>query len=119
MAEIPDNAPKPQDRKPKSPKKRPAAATAREAEAAGDRWIVIESSVGVTVKLPRYQSDWPIAAFKAMADSDGSERAELAITFALIGDEQYAELHKSGATGSDLIDIGREYLEALGIEPGN
>lgn len=112
MAEIPASAPKPQDRKPK--KKRPIAATAREAEAADDRWIVIESSVGVTVKLPRYQSDWPIAAFKALADGN-----EMAVTFALIGKEQYAELDEAGATGADLDVIGRDYLAALGIELGN
>ena len=101
MTEIPKNAPKPQDHK--KPKK-----SARQAEADGDEYIVLEMC-GVEIEIPRDQNEWPFSATRAFVKKNPT----LGV-IELLGEEACDELEKAGAKNRDFGALAEQLEEALG-----
>lgn len=101
MPEIPENAPKPQDHKPKK-----KSTKAREAEA-GDGFVTIETR-GVELRIP-VGGKMPIAAFELF-----QEGKELPGTKMLLGPEQWAAFMATNPTLDDLAELGQKLQDATG-----
>ena len=114
MPEIPENAPQPQDHKPKK------SAAARKAEV--DGFVLIEQR-GVKLKIPIGQK-LPMKAFlrfRGLNDDlteieDGAEKtkAELMGTRELLGPEQWAAFLSAGPTMDDFSAIAEKLNAATG-----
>lgn len=106
VSRIPDNAPKPQDRKPKKTPAQKAAARARQAEAA-DGYATVEV-LGMTLRIP-IGDTVPLAAYIAFEKGD-----ELGGTELLLGDEQWKAFLEKGPSIGDFNEVGRQLQELTG-----
>lgn len=104
VSRIPANAPKPQDRKPRTAPAQKAAAKALEAEAV-DGYVTVEQC-GVTLRIP-IAGKVPLAAYIAFDKGD-----ELGGTELLLGPEQWKAFLEKDPTLDDFAEVGKQ-LEAL------
>lgn len=102
MSAIPENAPKPQDRKPKKAKK---STEARQAEA--DGYIDIEQC-GVPLRIP-IAGKVPLKAYMAFKNND-----EIGGTEELLGPEQWSAFMAKNPTVDDFAEIGKKLTDLLG-----
>lgn len=99
---IPDHAPQPRDRKPKS------RAGARRDEAETD--VVVLEQCGVEIVVPRHQGKWPLAATEKFAEGN-----EVLGMRELMGKDQWSELIGAGATNDDLTELAEQMSDELGL----
>jgi len=95
---------------PVQPSKRPkrkASVAAREAEAAGNGFVLVEQS-GIELRIP-IGGKVPIAAIDAFRAGDNYEG-----TKQLLGKEQWKLLSDAGITADDLDELGNKLLEHQG-----
>lgn len=106
VSRLPDNAPEPQDHKPKRTPEQKAAAKALQAEAE-DGYITVEQC-GMTLRIP-IAGKVPLAAYEAF-----DEGKELKGTKLLFGEEQWAEFLTKNPTLDDFAEVGKKMGDLAG-----